>query len=122
MRFRFFFQEDSVGNGHGNRFYLDDIQFTTTVGLNELQRELRMKVYPNPAKGVFDLAFALEAGGVVESSLTDIAGAKLIQHPAQTFDAGDHRFRFDISDLAPGVYFVQLRVNGKTVQCKVAVE
>jgi hypothetical protein len=123
VRIRFYFQEDFGGTGYGNRFYLDEINFTTPTGVNELTRAIGLSVYPNPSSGDFKLGFTLSDKSSVRYNVTTVSGAEVVASPAMSLTPGEHAFSINSDrSLAPGIYFLSLDVNGNRMCRKLVVE
>lgn len=70
--------------------------------------------YPNPFHGGTTFTFTSE-GGYVVISLVDMAGRVLETVAEGNYPSGTHRVTYNRSDLRPGNYFYQVKVNGSTV-------
>ena len=68
-----------------------------------------LTVYPNPANSVLFLDVKGNAGRVVQ--VTDLTGRMMIN---QTLSSGSAIHTVEVSDLPPGVYFLNVEVNGKS--------
>ncbi len=122
VKIRFFFQEDVGGSGYGNRFYLDEVNFTTPVGVNEITRSVGLQLYPNPSNGAFTLEFTLANSASIGYTLMDIAGKEIIRSEKTSYEAGSHMVDFNKQSLlAPGVYFVNMNMNGVTMSKKLVI-
>jgi hypothetical protein len=92
-----------VSNSFGCMILSDKMQFIFT-GLEDMFSGIR--IYPIPARGELYLENGTNSEFTV--SIVDISGKQ--QRSITTLD----KFHlFDLSDLAPGVYFVQLSTNGR---------
>lgn len=118
VRIRFIFQEDAT-NGFGNNFFLDDINFSTISGVNELTQSIGLNVSPNPTNGVFNIKFILSDPTIVHYQLTDILGKTVLTSNNQKYEVGEHMIAINISDLPNGVYFMQLELNGQRIVQKI---
>jgi hypothetical protein len=66
-------------------------------------------IYPNPARDHFFVEIEAPATANKTVTVTNMVGAQV-----KTVDlTGTTRRRISVSDLAPGVYFISLKVNGK---------
>ena len=89
-----------------NSLYVDDINITGTVGMNEVTLDEYVSVYPNPSSNgnVFVNVSAMELGNV---------NIKVLNVMGETVaEINDHltapkKFRFDLSEQPNGVYFVE---------------
>jgi hypothetical protein len=122
VKFRFYFQEDPTA-GYGNRFYLDEVNFYVPTGLTELEKQIEFKVYPNPALSCFHINFNLSEPAKIKYQVTSITGAILINTKESLFAEGNHDIQINQhGDLAPGIYFVNLELNGIKVTRKMVIE
>jgi hypothetical protein len=90
-------------------FYLDidDIKVSTErVSFNEVESNM-INLYPNPASEMVSVnAEGIE--GKVTVQILDLTGRVMMQQ-----DGTAQNFRFDVSNLAKGSYFV--RMNGENI-------
>jgi PKD repeat protein len=118
---RFSFVESTMG--YGNNLYLDAINFFSPSGVNELSNSIRFNVYPNPANGLANVGFSLHDAGTVNVSVVDVLGKEIIPAEGKMFDAGDHIISLNAEKtLSPGIYFVNLSLNGAKMSTKLIIE
>ena len=77
--------------------------------------------YPNPFNPKTQIKFNLSKSGDVALDLFDIRGAKIQSLINKHYEAGAHIFSLNGSNLASGVYFYSLTVNGNTKTRKLAL-
>jgi len=88
---------------------VDTLSGTTTVAhLNGFTNSIDL--YPNPALNKVNIVYALEQNASVSIAITDITG-NVIMKDADNKVTGKHEQSFDISNLAKGIYFVQITIN-----------
>lgn len=122
VRIRFYFQEDVGGIGYGNRFYLDDVNFVGTVGVNELTRDISFRVYPNPSESAFNVGFTLSTAARVKYEVVSVTGAVMLQATEQTLGEGAHELTINANrQLAAGIYFLNFDMNGVKMSRKLVV-
>lgn len=122
VTFRFYFQEDVGGTGFGNRFYLDEINFTTPVGINELTKSIGFNVYPNPTTAVFNLSFNLSNAAKIKYQVLSVSGAIILSEPEILFAEGAHEIKInETQKLQQGIYFVNFELNGVKMSRKLIV-
>jgi len=120
---RFYFQENVGGTDFGNRFYLDEVNFSGPVGINELTKSVGFLVYPNPSTSDFNLSFHLSDISKIKYQVTSVSGAVLISESEKTYAEGAHEIKITTNDrLAPGIYFINLELNGVKMSKKIAIE
>ena len=123
VRIRFYFKEDENGAGFGNRLYLDEINFTTPTGINEVTKALALQVYPNPSNGASTLAFTLSDASQIKLSVYTVGGLTLYQSGEMTYRSGEHQILLnEKGEWVPGIYFVCLEYNGTKLMKKLVVE
>ncbi len=64
--------------------------------------------HPNPFNPVTVISWQLAAASAVELNIYDITGAKVVTLLKTNLGAGDHRYRFNGTNLASGVYYYHL--------------
>ena len=123
VRIRFYFQEDINGVGFGNRFYLDQVSFTTPVGLNELSKSIELSVYPVPSHAAFTVHFNLQDASKIKYEVISISGAILTSEPEMIYSEGSHNIVINKEEkLNPGIYFLNLELNGIKMTRKLIVQ
>jgi hypothetical protein len=72
------------------------------VGIMNVRQNSKMKVYPNPTKGI--LHFQVDDGIVItHATIIDVRGQQQLQ-----FDLDGIKTDLDVSTLSHGLYFLQL--------------
>jgi lysyl endopeptidase len=72
------------------------------------------RIYPNPASGEFSVSFSLDRPAAVGFDLIDASGRVVRNHQAGSFSSGSGQTALGDQTLAPGVYFLRMRVDGRT--------
>lgn len=93
------------------------------VGIRSLTvADLNSKVYPNPNNGRFNVSVDLPAvNGDVQIRVMDLAGRVVLEN-STIAQQGENDIQLDMSHVAPGIYMLQLRVEGVNKVHKVIVE
>jgi PKD repeat protein len=121
LMIRFTFTEGSAGSG--NNLFLDAINIgLKPTGLNRLQKETGMKIYPNPASGDANLEFSLNDAASVSVKVLNVLGAEVLPSATGNYTPGKSTIRLNTSSLQKGIYFVQLKINGAIISRELAVE
>jgi hypothetical protein len=76
---------------------------------------------PNPTNGTSLIAYQLAKGGNVSMNITDIAGRTVKSFDEGMMDAGKHYITIDSKDIAQGIYFYTLNVDGVILTNKMVV-
>lgn len=111
VRFKFYFK-----NSGGNNVYLDDINISGTVGINETKLVSNLTIYPNPATESAALAFNLISEvKSLKITLKDVLGKEITKIiNGQPFAAGKYTLSIDQGKkLASGLYFIEFNADNK---------
>ena len=65
--------------------------------------------FPNPAKDVLFVSFAMDTPGPVEVSMVDMRGKVMLSQCLQSVSVGSHRLRVSLTTLPPGSYVLRIR-------------
>ena len=104
LRIKFLFT-----SGGGNDLYIDDINLTGPVGLQDNETIYDFFVFPNPANSIANVQFLLpKSQQQMNIQLHNIIGEQVKNIFSGNLSSGQHNFSIDVSDLAPGVYFVTI--------------
>ncbi|MBK7967250.1 MAG: T9SS type A sorting domain-containing protein [Bacteroidetes bacterium] len=115
VRFRFEFNYDS-----GNNIYIDDINLTGIVGVNEVNAlNSNVVVYPNPSTSFTYVDFNMTSLGNVVIDVFDVQG-RTVSTFADVLPAGDHQYTMN-NDLEKGVYMVRISFGDHSVTKRVVI-
>lgn len=78
-----------------------------------------LALYPNPSNGYFNIRFSLVEAKDLNIQVVNILGDIVLAESHQSIK--DNTVEFDISDVAPGVYFVVLQSADETVSKKIVI-
>ncbi len=109
----------------GNNFYLDNVKLGTVTGIeDELAKQIRFSVQPNPFNYETTISYELNKNEDVEIRLFDIAGKELGVLFSGDQAAGIQEFQISKSqfNLQSGLYFVNMNVGGQKFSKKIVVE
>lgn len=108
-----------ITDGNGCFNVSDPYSFTT--GVDNPHANNSLQVYPNPNNGNFNAQFSVMQGGEAKLALIDLLG-KVVYSGNQKVFAGRNTISIVVDNLASGVYFFQLQVEGKTTFVKIRVD
>ena len=121
--FKFVFTSDASGNM--NNVYIDDINITGSVGIdNEVDNMLNLSVYPNPSNnGMVTISFDLIKNQHAILTVTDMLGRNVSSMINSKLSQGNYKFTVgESTELSKGIYFIQLNLDGKVFTQKFIVE
>ncbi len=87
--------------------------------LNKKVVEPDLKIYPNPAKGVYNIEYTLLQKTNVGISVYDLAGKLINKTVEKNQGAGIHSMELNLANLPQGVYFVKLDAGKYSIVNKV---
>lgn len=78
-----------------------------------------LKAYPIPTGDVLNVTYRLTQAAEVQLTLSDLTGRSRLQLPAQSQPAGVHEASLNLSELAAGVYLLQMHSGGEVITRRV---
>ena len=116
VKFRFYFRSD-VNAGSSNNIYIDEINLSGTVGINELENALGLSMYPNPTTGMLNIELETLNGATASIEITDVLGQTL-----QTTSLTQPKTQLNIQHFSAGIYIVNINVNNQRISKKLIIE
>ena len=114
--------EDPAG-GFGNNIFLDEINFTAPLGVNELTKSIGFNLYPNPTPGVANIEFSLNDASGIKYSVCDVVGRIVEQEKSFNLQPGHYVYSINENQkLQSGVYFINFEMNGQHMSRKLIIE
>ncbi|MCY7409729.1 MAG: fibronectin type III domain-containing protein [Chitinophagales bacterium] len=99
------------------------VKFTTLLRLGEeAVTQTSLLVHPNPIITSGTISFSIEQTASVSIGLVDITGRKLQTVLDETLEAGKHQLQLNRNQLAAGIYFLKVQMNGEDSILKIAVQ
>lgn len=108
--------------GGGNNVYIDDINLSGAVAVEEADNDFAFSIFPNPSSDLANLVFVLNSNETVSIELFDMLGKVVMGRNLGNLSSGEHNFSVPRGDLASGVYYVRLNVGGQSVVKKLILE
>jgi hypothetical protein len=100
---------------HG--LYVSVISYdSTTTSVDEL-----MNIYPNPVISSATIPFVISEDGKVTLALYDMDGKCVRKYLDQTLQNGSYSVKFEIGDLANGVYYCLLKTTNSLLSRKIII-
>jgi hypothetical protein len=83
----------------------------STINVNEINKDLNLNVYPNPAKNILNLSVASDARlGRISYEVIDIAG-RIVSSEVVVINSSNEVIPVDISSLQNGVYSIVVKTS-----------
>ncbi len=117
------FKFEYTSGYEGNSIYLDDINITGVLGINDGNLESNVSIFPNPANETATVSYLLNKSGDVKIELVDVLGKKIMESSNVNQTQGEHTFQISKQDLnlRNGVYFVKFSVDNSTITKKLVI-
>lgn len=95
-----------------------------TVGIDDVQGygQNNVRLFPNPAHDVANIAFDMQTPGAVTFKVFDVAGREVVKLNKGNMSSGKHYLSADISNLPNGVYVYQLYVGSDVTTGRLTVD
>jgi hypothetical protein len=102
--------------------YTDSITSSPTGVNNISDKGLTVgQNYPNPFNKTTQIGYSLTKSSVIEFTVYDITGRKLIDNAYTEVTPGQHVISLNANEFTPGVYFYTFNVNGNVVTKKMII-
>lgn len=109
VRFKFQFTSDDFSNN----LFIDDINISSSVGIKENTEGVNsFSVFPNPTNESATILYELNKKQNVELCIYDMLGNKVLPLINQAQEAGEHSYVINKDNMAKGIYFIRLSVDG----------
>lgn len=122
VKFRFYFKNDRA-TGSAQNLYIDNINISGVVGVEELENTIGLSIFPNPTNASSTIEFTSPVDSRVSVLVNDVTGRLVEQNEFNA--AGGHLTTYAVNQsgkLQSGVYFVTLSLDGQKVTKKLIVQ
>lgn len=111
----------AIINVNVNQPALKDLEFVSTVGLNELTATIRSALYPNPSTGLFGVSATGLTAEMATITVYNHLGQLLLSDVRPT-NNGSLVAEVSLNNAQKGIYFVKIESGNKTVVNKLIIE
>lgn len=119
VKLRFYFRSD-ISAGSSNNIYIDQINLSGSVGINELENSIGLSIYPNPTSSTATINFNLTNAQTAKIEVMDLLGRVVEQ---SSVNGAEINYTVNKSEsLAKGVYIVNLDINNQRISKKLIIE
>jgi hypothetical protein len=91
------------------------------TGINEVKPQLEFSVFPNPASDKINLNYTIMEASQMAVSVMDVSGKKLVDVTNSKEAAGTYNKEVTVSALSPGIYFLNININGQDINHKFVI-
>ena len=104
----------TAGNGCHSSASIAFITETCAIGINEINLEQQVKLYPNPTNGILVVESGLFTADGPVPAIYDLTGNMV----ETVYDREVGKFTFNTTRLSAGVYFIHFNQQGANVNMK----
>lgn len=108
------------GTFTSGQYFFDNFKFGVPVSINDIGNLNALKVYPNPADNFTTLSYELKSPSKLRTTISDAQG-RILNSIEGNANAGFQQTIIPTENLANGIYFYTLAVDGNEVQGKFIV-
>ncbi|MFT6718848.1 MAG: hypothetical protein ACJAY8_001246, partial [Sphingobacteriales bacterium] len=110
-------------SGSGNNVYLDDINFKSNnpSSIQQLVDFKNFTVFPNPAKDKVHVSIDATISSKAQVSLTDLSG-RVVKSFDTNLIPGSNELSLQVTDLANGVYLIQVNTEKGKMAKRIIIE
>lgn len=107
-------------SGGGNLLYIDNVKLRTgaVVGIEELVSGGHASLYPNPVSNQVNVEMNMVKAAKVTFNIVNVVGQQIGQPLVKNLTSGQNITNISTSDLAPGVYFLNIVTENGSLQQK----
>ena len=107
----------SMGVTGGESFYVDDIQVTGDVAINETElAKVKMNAFPNPTDNQLNVSFDIPVSGNVTLTMVDVLGRTTKHTGFGNLIAGEYLEELSVNTMSAGTYVLLLRLDGQLIK------
>lgn len=122
VKFRFWFQND-VSSGESQNLYIDNINVSGTVGIDEFENSLGLAIYPNPTSSSSEVEFTSPSSSNVNITVFDVTGRVVEKNELNGIAGITMKHTINSSNhLNSGIYFISINIDGRKVTKKLIIE
>lgn len=121
VMFRWEFSADP--NGVGNNLYMDDINIVDNyIGIENIEANLNLNLYPNPSEGVINLDFTLLEQHSISVNVTDMLGRVIETIASKSYQSGETTLTIGAGAYQADVYLANITIDGQGISKKVVIQ
>jgi hypothetical protein len=83
---------------------------------------MALQVYPNPVSSSATIQFSIPHSSEVKIELFDLQGRKIQTIAEGNYRSGNHQLEFEIENLPPGIYLLQLQTDSGIESQKLIIQ
>ncbi len=106
----------------GNQEIVTGAEYLLPASVQEVNNGVDFNVYPNPASDNMQINFNLNETKKVEIKIYNNLGAIVFTSNEGQLISGNHTLEISVSDLAKGIYYMNLKAGENTISKKIVIQ
>ncbi|MFZ4413008.1 MAG: T9SS type A sorting domain-containing protein, partial [Bacteroidales bacterium] len=106
----------------GNQEIVTGAEYLLPASVDEVNNGVDFNVYPNPATDNMQINFNLNDTKKVEIKIYNNLGAIVFSSNEGQLNSGNHTVEISVSDLAKGIYYMNLKAGENTISKKIIIQ
>ncbi len=108
-------------SAYGNNLYVDNINFSIPLAVQEIDNIAAVNIYPNPMTDIATVNYKLTEANPVTITMVNTIGQVVLQENLGKLAAGDGSYSINSSLYDNGMYFVTIKVGNSSITKKVSI-
>jgi hypothetical protein len=96
------------------------LNYPGTTGVNQLQQETNLNIFPNPSAGIFNITFNQNSSALQSIIVTNMVGQEV--QNINTSAILNNYYSIDLSGMSKGMYFVRCNFASGTITRKILLQ
>lgn len=101
--------------------YFGLVEITALMNVQD-KNLIGFKAFPNPAKAILNINYALQNNSAVQVEFVNLAGQQVMTQSLGNLNAGIQTQSIDLTSVSKGIYFLSVQTNTGITKHKVVVE
>lgn len=108
-------------SAYGNNLYVDNVNVSSSAGVEESEMLNQVNVYPNPMTNNATVDFTIAETNNVSIVMVNTIGQVVLNENLGKLSAGKQNYSLDATSLNNGFYFLNITVGNNTITKKVSI-
>lgn len=104
-------------SGGSNYIFIDNVQFTNPLSIDKIMDLSELKLFPNPTTDELNVSLNMKISDNVNFSIIN-ANGQLVMSADEFLSEGNQQTTLNVSNLATGVYILNIQTEGGVTQRK----
>jgi hypothetical protein len=116
------FKIEYTSSYYSNNLFIDDINISGIVGVDEYDAHSTLSVYPNPFDNNTTISYTLTKTENITIKIYDLVGNEIVSILNKNEQQGKHKLNFNKSNLPAGVYLLKLNSSIENITKQIVIQ